>query len=41
MYNNFQSNPYMPYAYQQKPNYNTVVPSYGLETGFPQKLLKM
>lgn len=40
MYNNFQPNPYMPYGYQQKPNYNAAVPSYGLETGFPQNYLK-
>ena len=45
MYNNFQSNPYLPYGYQQKPNfnmpsYNAAVPSYGLETGFPQNYLK-
>lgn len=45
MYNNFQTNPYMPYGYQQKPtfnmpNYNAAVPSYGLETGLPQNYLK-
>ena len=45
MYNNFQSNPYLPYGYQQKPNfnmpnYNAGVPSYGLEAGFPQNYLK-
>lgn len=45
MYNNFQSNPYLPYGYQQKPtfnmpNYNAAAPSYGLETGFPQNYLK-
>ena len=45
MYNNFQTNPYMPYGYQQKPtfnmpNYNVAVPSYGLETGLPQNYLK-
>lgn len=31
MYNNFQSNPYLPYGYQQKPNFN--MPNYdGLYT---------
>lgn len=45
MYNNFQTNPYMPYGYQQKPtfnmpNYNAAVSSYGLETGLPQNYLK-
>ena len=45
MYNNFQTNPYMPYGYQQKPTFNmpndnAAVPSYGLETGLPQNYLK-
>lgn len=46
MYNNFQQNPYLPYGYQQKTNYN--MPNYGavtspygsIEARLPQNYLK-
>ena len=46
MYNNFQQNPYFPYGYQQKTNYNmpnysaATLPYGSIEAGLPQNYLK-